>query len=168
MIGLVANMWGVHIGILLGESCGEVRIRHNLNWPEVDFELLFNCNMATGHYSGVKRNDELGVECKRIKEGDNYSRNMDNRERSQVPEGMVVVTVSKLKTLLKDSALAQKVRQMVREEGSGGGNGGGGGDGGKKENIPLQTQRLTHMYKLLRRVTCIVTGVIKILKQLYN
>ena len=121
---------GVHISILLGESCGEVRIRHNLDWPEVDFGLLFNCNMVTGHYSGVKRNDELGVECKRIKEGDNYSRNMDKRERSQVPEGMVVVTVSKLKKLLKDSALAQKVRQMVREEGSGGGNGGSGRNGG--------------------------------------
>ena len=123
---------GVHISILLGESCGEVRIRHNLDWPEVDFGLLFNCNMVTGHYSGVKRNDEMGVECKRIKEGDNYSRNMDNRERSQVPEGMVIVTVSKLRTLLQDSTLAQKVRQMVREEGSGGEHVGSGGDGGKK------------------------------------
>ena len=65
--------------------------------------------------------------------------------------------------------MAQKVRQMVREEGSGGGHGGSGGDGGEKENhIPLQSQRLTQMYKLLRRVICIVTGVIKILKQLYN
>ena len=29
-------------------------------WPEVDFGLLFNCNMATGHYSSVKCNDDLG------------------------------------------------------------------------------------------------------------
>ena len=160
---------GVCITILLGKSSGQVRIRHNLDLPEVDFGLLFNCNMVTGHYSGVKRNDELGVECKRIKERDNYSRNMDKREMTQVPEGMVVVTVSKLKTLLKDSALAQKVRQMVREEGSGGGHGGSGGDGGKKENhIPLQSQRLTQMYKLLRRVICIVIGVIKINVLMYH
>ena len=76
MLGLVASMWGVHISVLLGESCGEVRIRHNLEWPEVDFGLLFNCNMVTGHYSGVKRIHHFGVECKKINERHNYSRNI--------------------------------------------------------------------------------------------
>ena len=130
MIGLILSIWGVRISILLSDSCAEIRIRHNLEWPETDFGLLFNCNMATGHYSGIKCNDETGVECKQIKEGDNYSREEDKKERSElsVPKGMVVVSVAKLKSLLQDHELAKKVRQLVEEEkGSGGDSGGNKG-----------------------------------------
>ena len=92
--------------------------------------------MATGHYSSVKCNDDLGVECKAIKERDNYSREEDNKEKSElsVPQGMVVVGVAKLKELLKDQELAKKVRELVKDkQGSGGGTGGGtGGDKRKK------------------------------------
>ena len=135
MLGLIASMWGVRISILLADSCAEVCIRHDSDWPEVDFGLLFNCNMATGHYSGVKCNDDLGVECKAIKEGDNYSREEDNKSELTVPLGMVVVSVERLKELLKDHELAKKVRQLVKEEkGSGGGTGGViGGDKRKKK-----------------------------------
>ena len=128
MLGLIASMWDVRISILLADSCAEIQIRHDLDWPEADFGILFNCNMVTGHYSGVKCNDDLGVECKRIKEGDNYSREEDNKEKSElsVPQGMVVVSVAKLKELLKDHELAKNMRALVNEEkGSGGGNGGG-------------------------------------------
>ena len=64
--------------------------------------------MATGHYSGVKHNDDLGVECKAIKEGDNYSTEEDNKSELTVPLGMVVVSVAQLKELLKDHELAKK------------------------------------------------------------
>ena len=33
-----------------------------MEWPECDFGLLYNCNSRAGHYSGVKRFDEMGVE----------------------------------------------------------------------------------------------------------
>ena len=62
---------GGGVSILLSESCTEVCLRHNIDWPECDFGLLFNCNQRTCHYSGMKRIDETGVECKMIKEGNN-------------------------------------------------------------------------------------------------
>ena len=37
-----------------------------MDWPECDFGLIFNCSSTTGHYNGVKRIDETGVECKKI------------------------------------------------------------------------------------------------------
>ena len=89
--------------------------------------------MATGHYSGMKHNDDLGVECKAIKEGNNYSREKDKKEKSELslPQGMVVVSVAKLKELLKDQELAKKVRDLVKEE-QGSGEGTVGGTGGDK------------------------------------
>ena len=48
----------------------------------------------TTNYSGVKRIDETGFECKKIKEGKEYSVTADTRVMSElkVPEGMVIVT----------------------------------------------------------------------------
>ena len=98
-----------------------MRLRHNLEWPECDFGLIFNCNSTAGHYNGVKRIDETGVECKQIKEGQDYSSEEDKREKYEmsVPEGMVVISVSKLQSSLRDSTLAGKVRELVTEERSG-------------------------------------------------
>ena len=98
MLGLIASMWGVRFSILLSALCAEVRLRYNMEWPECDFSLLFNCNSRIGHYSGVRRNDETGVECKNIKEGQDYSSEEDRREKSKmsVPQGIIVVSVSKL------------------------------------------------------------------------
>ena len=117
MLGLICSMWGVRVSILLSESCAEICLRHNFEWPECDFGLLFNCNQMTGHYSRVKRIDETGVECKFIKEGKGYSFTEDTTVRSEVkvPEGMVIVSVRKLQELLKDSELACKVRKLVNE-----------------------------------------------------
>ena len=121
MLGLIASMWGVRVSILLSESCAEVRLRHDMEWPECDFGLVFNCSSTGGHYNGVKRFDETGVECKEIKEGQEYSSEEDKREKYEmsVPEGMVVISVSKLQSLLTDRALAGKVREWVAEERSG-------------------------------------------------
>ena len=57
------------------------------------------------------------MECKFIKEEKSYSVTEDTRVRSEVkvPEGMVVVSVTKLQALLKDSELAHKVRELVKE-----------------------------------------------------
>ena len=99
---------GVRISILLSDSCAEIRLRHNMEWPECDFGLIFSCNSTTGHYSGVKRIDETGVECKNIKEGQDYSSEEDRRVKFEksVPDRTVLITVSKLQSLLRDSALA--------------------------------------------------------------
>ena len=136
MLGLICSMWGVRVSILLSESCAEICLRHNLEWPECDFGLLFNCNQMTGHYSGVKRIDETGVECKFIKEGKGYSVTEDTRVRSEVkvPKGMVIISVMKLQALLKVSELAHKVRELVKERGGeshGEGYSGAGDSGGR-------------------------------------
>ena len=57
------------VSILLSESCAELRLRHDMEWPECDFGLLYNCNSRAGHYSGVKRFDEMGVEANEVKLG---------------------------------------------------------------------------------------------------
>ena len=121
MLQLIASMWGVRISILLSDTCAEIRLRHNMEWPECDFGLIFNCNSKTGHYSGVKRIDETGVECKHVKEGEEYSMEEDKMVKfeNSVPSGMVLISVSKLQSLLRDSALAAKVREVVNDERSG-------------------------------------------------
>ena len=55
------------------------------------------------------------------KQGQDYSSVEDKRVKSEmsVPEGMVLISVSKLQSLLRDSALAAKVRELVNEERSG-------------------------------------------------
>ena len=37
ILGLICFMWGVRVSILLSESCAEICLRHNLEWPECDF-----------------------------------------------------------------------------------------------------------------------------------
>ena len=144
MLHLITSMWGVRVSILMTESCSEIRLRHDMEWSECDFGLLYNCNSRAGHYSAVKRFDETGVEAKQVKPGQDYSDREDTRVRfeSDVPRGMVLMDESKLKDLIRDSEFANKVRDLVREYGrrssGGGGNGGdeghAGGGGGKKGN----------------------------------
>ena len=54
MLHLITSMWGVRVSILLNDSCPEVRLRHDMEWPECDFGLLYKCNSRAGHYSGLK------------------------------------------------------------------------------------------------------------------
>ena len=141
------------MSILLGDSCGEIRVRHDLHWTEVEFGLLYNCDSKKGHYSGIRRDDEMGVEAKKVKEGDNYSSTEDKRDKSQliIPQGMVVVSVEKLKCLMKDSALAQKVRDLVTEQtGSQGGT--SGTDGGSKSKKRVETEKEPGIDKELQGV----------------
>ena len=79
--------------------------------------MLFNCNQITGHYSGVKRTDETGIECNFIKEGKCYSVTEDTRVMSKVKvhRGMVVVSVTKFQALIKASELGCKVRELVKQ-----------------------------------------------------
>ena len=132
MLHLITSMWGVRVSILLTDSCAEVRLRHDMQWHECDFGLLYNCNSRVGHYSRMKRFDEMGIEAKEDKQGQDYSESEDNRVRSElnVPRGMVVVTESKWKEFIRDSQYANKVRELRNIVGGSSGVGGSGGDEG--------------------------------------
>ena len=52
-----------------------------MEWPECDFGLLCKCNSRAGHYSGVKRLDDMGVEAKAVKQLKDYSESEDNEYR---------------------------------------------------------------------------------------
>ena len=154
MLQLISSMWGVRVSILLTESCSELRLRHDMEWPECDFGLLYNCNSRAGHYSAVERFDETGVEANKVKQGQDFSEREDNRVRyeSHVPRGMVMVDESKLKDLIRDSKFPNKVRELVREYGrrssgvggSGGDEGHGDGGGNKgNETITLEGKGLS-------------------------
>ena len=127
MLHLISSMWGVRVSILLTESCSELQLRHDMEWAECDFGLLYNCNIREGHYSAVKRFDETGVEANKVKLGQDYSEREDNRVRceSDIPRGMVMVDESKLKDLIRESEFANKVRDLVREYGRRSSHGGG-------------------------------------------
>ena len=81
ILQLISSMWGVRVSILLTESCSELRLRHDMEWPDCDFGLLYNCNSRAGHYSAVKRFDEMGVEANKVKPGQDYSERENNRVR---------------------------------------------------------------------------------------
>ena len=114
MLCLISSMWRVRVSILLPESCSELRLRHDMEWPECDSGLLYKCYSRAGHYSAVKKFHETGVEANKVKPGQDYSEREDNRVRyeSHVPRGMVMVDESKLKDLIRHSEFAKKVSEL--------------------------------------------------------
>ena len=58
VLTLIAAMLGVRITEVRGDSCGEVRIRHNCALINSDFVILFNGRELAGHYSAVTRCDK--------------------------------------------------------------------------------------------------------------
>ena len=67
MLGLIASMWGVRVSILLSESCAEVRLRHDMEWPECDFGLVFNCSSTGGDLRDLMRQVSSARKSKRGK-----------------------------------------------------------------------------------------------------
>ena len=58
VLNLISAMWGVRISVVRGDSCAEVRIRHNCELIESDVVILFNGRELACHYSTVNRVDQ--------------------------------------------------------------------------------------------------------------
>ena len=58
VLNLISAMWGVRISVMRGDSCAELRIRHNCELIESDVVILFNGRQLAAHYSAVSRVDQ--------------------------------------------------------------------------------------------------------------
>ena len=76
VLTLISAMWGVRVTVVRGDSCSEVRIRHNCDLVDSDVVILFNGREVSGHYSAVSRVDQSNLKCTSIantKDFDNVS-----------------------------------------------------------------------------------------------
>ena len=55
ILKITASMWGVRIGVLRSDSLSLVTYRCQETFDNMDLLLLYNCNMVTGHYTGILR-----------------------------------------------------------------------------------------------------------------
>ena len=80
VLTLIATMWGVRITVVRGDSCGEVRLRHNCALINSDFVILFNGRELTGHYSAVTRCDQSKLKATPISKTKEFDYRVDTSE----------------------------------------------------------------------------------------
>ena len=66
-VGIDCNYVGVRVSILLSESCAEARLRHDMEWPECDLGLVFNCSSTGGDLRDLMRQVSSARKSKRGK-----------------------------------------------------------------------------------------------------
>ena len=64
-------MWGVRTGVLRSDSLNIVTYRCQETFDNMDVLLLYNCNMVTGHYTGILRGRGV-LECKKVDESEGF------------------------------------------------------------------------------------------------
>ena len=80
VLTLISTMWGVRITVLRGDSCSEVRIRHNCDLVDSDVVILFNGREVAGHYSVVSRVDQSKLKCTSIANTKDFHNVMETTE----------------------------------------------------------------------------------------
>lgn len=130
-ISLIASMWGIRMTCLLAETCGEVHYRHKgYDILDVDIALLFNCKVVNGHYSAVKRNDEMGMKCCKISLVEGYSIEEEKNWIKKIKDkklGLtgsdedeyVIIKRSRLVELLKAENLREELEKLLQKSGTG-------------------------------------------------
>ena len=63
-----------------GDSCGEVRIRHNCALINSDFVILFNGRELAGHYSAVTRCDQSKLKATPLAKTKEFDYRVDTSE----------------------------------------------------------------------------------------
>ena len=53
IIKIIASMWAVRIGVMRSDSLSLVTYTCHETFDDMDLLLLYNCNMVTGHYTGI-------------------------------------------------------------------------------------------------------------------
>ena len=142
---LVASMWGCRLTVMQGDTCKEVRIRHDVTLKDADVCLLYKSDSFNGHYSAIC--DEMLLETEKVTPKDGYRKELDVEwERNvkakdmgfrvggdlggRTDSEMVLISGDMFEGLLKDRGFATKVRRFVEtQEGGRGDTGGSGGTG---------------------------------------
>ena len=144
---LLASMWGCRLTVLQGDTCKEIRIRHDVSLKDADVCLLYNSDSFNGHYSAICRDDELLLETEKVTPKQGYRKELDVEwERNvkakemgfrvvgdlggRTDNDMVSISGDMFDGLLKDRDFATKVRMfVVTQEGGRGDTGGSGSTG---------------------------------------
>ena len=53
ILHLIAAVWGIRITVIRGDTCVELKIRHNEDLINADLTLLYNGLEISGHYTSV-------------------------------------------------------------------------------------------------------------------
>ena len=75
---LLASMWGCRLTVLQGDTCKEIRIRHDVSLKDADVCLLYNSDSFNGHYSAICRDDEMLLETEKVTPKQGYRKEMLN------------------------------------------------------------------------------------------
>ena len=127
---LLASMWGYRLTVLQGDTCKEIRIRHDVSLKDADVCLLYNSDSFNGHYSAICRDDELLLETEKVTPKQGYRKELDVEwERNvktkdmglrvvgdlggRTDSEMVLISRDMFDGLLKDRDFATKVRRFV-------------------------------------------------------
>ena len=146
---LLASMWGCRLTVLQGDTCKEIRIRHDVTLKDADICLLYNSDSYNGHYSAICRDDELLLETEKVTPKQGYRKELDIEwERNvkakdmglrvvgdlggRTDSDMVLISGDMFDGLLKDRDFATKVRRFVETQEGGRGDIGGSGSTGDR------------------------------------
>ena len=127
---LLASMWGCRLTVLQGDTCKEIRIRHDVTLKDADICLLYNSDSFNGHYFAICRDDELLLETEKVtpKQGHRkeldveWERNVKAKDMGlrvvgdlggRTDSDMVLISGDMFDGLLKDRDFATKVRRFV-------------------------------------------------------
>ena len=151
---LLASMWGCRLTVLQGDTCKEIRIRHDVSLKDADVCLLYNSDIFNGHYSAICRDDEMLLETEKVtpkqryrKElGVEWERNVKVKDMGfrvvgdlggRTDSDMVLISGDMFDGLLKDRDFATKVRRSVETQEGGRGDTGGSGSTGDRGSSRL-------------------------------
>ena len=146
---LLASMWGCRLTVLQGDTCKEIRIRHDVSLKDADICLLYNSDSFNGHYSAICRDDELLLETEKVTPKQGYRKELDVEwERNvkakdmglrvvgdlggRTDSEMVLISRDMFDGLLEDRDFATKVRRFVETQEGGRGDTGGSGSTGDR------------------------------------
>ena len=146
---LLVSMWGCRLTVLQGDTCKEIRIRHDVSLKDADICLLYNSDSFNGHYSAICRDDELLLETEKVTPKQGYRKELDVEwERNvkakdmglrvvgdlggRTDSEMVLISRDMFDGLLKDRDFATKVRRFVETQEGGRGDTGGSGSTGNR------------------------------------
>ena len=112
-----------------GDTCKEIRIRHDVSLKDADVCLLYNSDSFNGHYSAICRDDEMLLETEKVTPKQGYRKELDVEwERNvkandmgfrvvgdlggRTDSDMVLISGDMFDGLLKDRDFATKVSQL--------------------------------------------------------
>ena len=104
MLHLISAMWDIRITVVRGDSCSEIRIRHNVLLINSGLAVLFNGFGLAGHYSAITRVVQTKLKCTQIAKAASFDYAVDinefKRNFHRLGHNEVIVKADRLATLV--------------------------------------------------------------------